>query len=189
MCLQDNPKKQADLSPEEWSLQSRRLLVQCYFTAKKDEYVAVDLYCKHVKQGEAYDYARPDRELKYWLRMWALESSVHDRPHRHREPEVPDDVIREFAAKLASGHVTPIYTFVKGEPVMSLDHRPYFTLAQAAACDPYIADVVRRFRDKSALLHRAKELEPELHCGFMHIRLEPTAELKQLRMAFTSTLL
>lgn len=36
------------------------------------------------------------------------------------------------------------------------------------------------------LLHRARQLVPELHCGFEHIRLEPSAELKQRRMAFAT---
>jgi hypothetical protein len=186
MCTQDNPKKEADLEPQEWMLQSRRILVQCYFIARGDERAALTLYRTQERKGVAHGYKRLDKELKYVMGMWVHESSVHNRPHTHQQPAVPDDVIREFAVKLASGHATPIYTFVNDEPVTSFEHRPYYTLSEAAACDPYIADVVRQFRDKSVLLHRAKELEPELHYGFMHIRLEPSAELKQLRMAYAA---
>jgi hypothetical protein len=163
--------------------------VQCYFENNKDAEAAESVYKELVRKGVAHKYSRFDKVLNYKMEKWVRDSSVQNRPHSHCEPAVEDEVIQQFALKLGSGHAIPIYSYVGLLPVVSWEHRPYYTLAEAAAADPYIRSVVSSHSDKAALLHRAKTLMPQLHYGFKHIKREPSPELKQRRMAYDARML
>jgi hypothetical protein len=113
-----------ELTPVEWMRQSRRILVQCYFQHGCDQGAALVAYRAQVRKGFVHEYSRLDKELDYAMAMWVYESSVQQRPYTSHGPAVSDEVIKEFAFKLASGHSIPIYTFVDDQPVRPAVARP-----------------------------------------------------------------
>ncbi len=102
--LQENPKQIKHLQQHEAELQSRRIMVQCFFSANSNMNVAVAAYKRQVRAGVALHYARCEREMRYNLCKWVQTSSVQNRPHSKKQQELPDEVVRQFAYKLAMGY-------------------------------------------------------------------------------------
>jgi hypothetical protein len=172
------------LQEHEADLQSRRIMVQCFFSANSNIDDAVAAYKRQVRAGVALPYSRYGREMRYNLCKWVETGSVQNRPHSKQQQELPDEVVKQFAYKLAMGYAHHCYLEKNGQLTEAWEHRPFNTLADAAQHDPYIRDVLQTCGSQQQLMRRAKALDPELAWGYEHIKEDIPQSLKAERQAF-----
>lgn len=167
-------------------MQSRKLAVQCFFEQGCDLEKAVAAYKQLSHDNRAIRITALKRFIKYQLHKWYERASLRNRPHQKQQQQLDDEIVKQFAYKLAMGCAQHTSVLVNGELSDHWHHRRFFDLKDAYNKDRFIQQVIDTCGSVQQLMRRAKALDPDLAWCWQHLKPDISVAKKQARQQYAS---